>query len=55
MYRGEESAARLVPNEIENELHVSRPCFVDNQVGSHLFQDVFVGPGKWFRPDVGGN
>jgi hypothetical protein len=36
-------------------LHVGRPCFVTNQIRSRLFQDVFVGPGKWFRPAVGRN
>jgi hypothetical protein len=55
MNGGEEPAAWLVPNEIEDELHVGRPCFVNNKVHSSLFQDVFVRPGKWFRPDVGGN
>jgi len=52
---GEESAARLIPNEIEEKLHAGRPCFLNNQIRSRLFQDVFVGSGKWFRPDVGVN
>ena len=45
---GEESAARLVPNEIEDELHVGRPCFVTNKVSRSLFQDVFVAPENGF-------
>ena len=40
--RGEESAARLVPDEIEDELHGDCPCFVTNQIRRALFQDVFV-------------
>ncbi|WKA31839.1 hypothetical protein [Bradyrhizobium roseum] len=31
---------------------VERPCFVINQIDRALFQDVFVRPGKWFRPGV---
>jgi hypothetical protein len=46
--RGEESVARLVPDEIEDELHVGRPCFVINQLRRSLFQDVFVVPENGF-------
>ena len=40
----------MVPNQIEDELHVDGPRFVDNEDGGFLFQDVFVGSGKRFRP-----
>lgn len=40
--RGEESVARLVPDEIEDDLHDDGPCFVTNQIRCALFQDVFV-------------
>jgi hypothetical protein len=36
-------------------LHVGRPYFLTNQIRSPLFQDVFVGPRKWFRPAVSRN
>jgi hypothetical protein len=52
---GEESAAWLVPNEIEDELHVGCPCLVNNQVDSRLFQDVFVGRRKRFHPSLSRN
>jgi hypothetical protein len=35
-------------------LHCGRPCFVDNQLRSLLFQDGFVAREKWFRPPLGG-
>jgi hypothetical protein len=43
----------MIANEVEEKLHAGRPCFLNNHVRSPLFQDVFVGSGKWFRRDVG--
>jgi hypothetical protein len=41
---------------------IAVPLFEDSRVGTHFFQDVFVGFGKWFRGcrraygrDVAGN
>jgi hypothetical protein len=41
--------AREVPDQIHDELHVGHPLPCEERIGAALFQDVFVGPGKWFR------
>jgi hypothetical protein len=42
--------AGLRPDKIENELHFGHPLFVGDRMRGVLFQDVFVGSGKRFRP-----
>jgi hypothetical protein len=42
--------AGLHPDKIENELHFGHPLFVGERMRGVLFQDVFVGSGKRFRP-----
>ena len=46
---GEVAASRLFPDQVQNELHGRRPLLLCKRIGSALFQDVFVGPGKRFR------
>jgi hypothetical protein len=52
-YFGEVFAARLHPNQIEDELHFGHPTsavLVTTRIPGGLFQDVFVDSGKRFRP-----
>jgi len=43
-------AAGVVVDELEKELHGSRPCiYFDNDLTGHLFQACFVAQGKGFR------
>jgi len=50
---GEKIAARLHPNQIEDELHFDHPTsavLVTTGIPGRLFQDVFVSSGKRFCP-----
>jgi hypothetical protein len=50
---GEVAAARLIPNQIEDELHFGRPVLILTKIPTLLFQHRFVGSGKWFRSESG--
>jgi hypothetical protein len=43
--------AGLHPDKIKNELHFGHPLFIGDRMLGVLFQDVFVGSGKRFRPE----